>query len=357
LEGHGAPELAASRGEEKVALLDLTYSQLHQLLQSFGEPPYRTHQLYGWLYASLAADFAGMHNLPRATRERLAQTADISTLTPLQEIVSPDGLTSKTLFALSDGETIESVLMLYDERNTVCLSTQVGCPLGCLFCATGQSGFTRNLTTGEIIAQALYFARALKEEERTITNVVFMGMGEPFLNYEATWQAIETLADARGHNLGARRFTISTSGVVPGIERLTRENLQVGLAVSLHAADDDLRNNLVPLNRRYPLNELLEACRKYVKRTGRRVTFEYALAQSINDSLSQADRLAGLLGGLLCHVNLIPLNPVPGSSWRASSVQRARTFHEELGRLGISSTVRLRRGTEIEAGCGQLRSR
>jgi 23S rRNA (adenine2503-C2)-methyltransferase len=355
--GRDARDPEGSKGREKIALLDLTHSQMLELMRSLGEPPYRVDQLYHWLYVSLAREFATMRNLSRALRERLESIADISVLTPLQEILSPDGLARKILFALSDDETIESVLMLYDRRNTVCLSTQVGCAVGCPFCATGQSGFTRNLTAGEIIDQALYFARLLREGGRSLTNVVFMGMGEPLLNYEATWQAIETLADPRGCRLGSRRFTISTAGIVPGIQRLAREKLQIRLAVSLHAPDDELRTALVPINRRYPLPELLAACGDYVRATGRRVTFEYALIDKVNDSLSQAAQLARLLDGLLCHVNLIPLNPTSEECRKASSQKRVLAFHQELDRLGVGSTIRARRGTRIEAGCGQLRSR
>ena len=352
----GCDEENSTEGQ-KVALLDLSYSQLQELLLSLGEPGYRADQLYRWLYSFLATDFIPMYNLPQGIRDRLDRIADICTLAPLQEIVSPDELTRKVLFALPDGETIEAVVMLYDRRNTVCLSTQVGCALGCVFCATGQSGFTRNLTAGEIIGQVLHFARALKEGGQRITNIVFMGMGEPLMNYEATWQAIKTLTDSRGYNLGVRRITISTVGIPPSIERLSRERLQVGLAVSLHAPDDSFRDRLVPINRRYPLRELMAACRGYVKRTGRRVTFEYALVQGVNDSRQQAAQLADLLDGLLCHVNLMPLNPIPDSPWQASSKKRVRRFHQELSNLGIKSTIRLRRGIEIEAGCGQLRSR
>ncbi len=357
LKGRGACAEEVSREGQKMALLDLSYSQLRELFLAWGEPGYRADQLYKWLYASLATDLAQMYNLPQGIRDRLAQIADICTLIPLQEIVSRDELTHKVLFALSDGETIESVLMLSDRRNTVCLSTQVGCALGCPFCATGQGGFTRNVTTAEIIEQALHFARRLQETGRRITNIVFMGMGEPFMNYEATWQAIETLTDFRGSNLGARRITLSTVGIIPGIERLSRERLHVRLAVSLHAPDDGLRDTLVPINRRYPLKELMAASRNYVKRTGRRVTFEYALAQGLNDSRQQAVQLARLLDGLLCHVNLIPVNPTPTSPWQASSKERVQIFHQELNSLGITNTIRVRRGIEIEAGCGQLRSR
>jgi len=337
--------------------LDLTLSQLQDLALSLGQPRYRADQLYQWLYVSLAAELGAMHNLPQPLREQLGQIAEVHTLAPLQEAVSPDGLTRKVLFALPDGETIESVLMRYEKRNTICLSTQVGCPVGCPFCATGQSGFTRNLTAGEIIEQALHFAQDLGEDGQKITNVVFMGMGEPFLNYEATWQAVETLTDSRGFNLGARRITISTVGILPAIQRLSREKLQIRLAISLHAPNDELRRTLVPVTPRYPLRKLIAACWSYVKHTGRRVTFEYALVDGLNDSAQQATELATLLEGLLCHVNLIPINPVPDSPWRGSSRERVRTFQQELSRLGVNSTIRLGRGIEIQAGCGQLRSR
>jgi 23S rRNA (adenine2503-C2)-methyltransferase len=229
--------------------------------------------------------------------------------------------------------------------------------VGCPFCATGQGGYVRNLTSGEIVEQVFYFARELRQSGQNVTNVVFMGMGEPLLNYEATWQAVETLTDSRGYSLGARRLTISTAGVVPGINRLAEEGLQVGLAVSLHAPTDELRKILVPLAGRYPLSELRSACRSYVERTGRRVTFEYALLHDVNDSLQQARQLAHLLTGLLCHVNLIPLNPTADCPWQPSGQDRVLAFHGELQRLRIESTIRLRRGIDIEAGCGQLRSR
>jgi 23S rRNA (adenine2503-C2)-methyltransferase len=330
---------------------------LSDLVLSLGEPSYRADQVYTWLYQSLVTRFEEMSNLPKPLRQRLAQRAHLQRLTALEETFSGSGLTRKVLFGLPDGETIESVLMLYEGRQTVCLSTQVGCPVGCPFCATGQGGFERNLTSGEIVEQVLYFARGLRAKDQRVSNVVFMGMGEPLLNYDATWQAVERLTDSRGYNLGARRLTISTAGVVPGIRRLAGEGLQVGLAVSLHAPRDDLRRTLVPLARRYPLSELLSACRSYVEQTGRRVTFEYALLYDVNDSLQQARQVAHLLSGLLCHVNLIPLNPTADCSWRPSTRERALAFQRELQRLGIGSTIRQRRGLDIDAGCGQLRSR
>lgn len=346
---------------KRVALYDLTFDRLGELLAGWGEPPFRADQVWGWLYRSLATDFEAMTNLPRPLRERLAAETDLTLLTPLAEQASATGQTRKVLFRLRDGQTIESVLMLYRQRRTACISTQAGCGLGCLFCATGQGGLARNLSAGEIVAQVLHFAREVRTTtplpHHPISNVVLMGMGEPLANYAATRQAIATLSDERGYNLGARRITLSTVGLVPGIRLLAGEGLPVNLAVSLHAADDELRNRLVPVNRRYPLAELMAAIREYIARTGRRVTFEYALIAGVNDAPEQARALARLLAGMLCHVNLIPLNPTPGSPLRPSPRQRVNAFRDQLAASGIAVTVRLRRGIGIEAGCGQLRRR
>ncbi|MDH7485948.1 MAG: 23S rRNA (adenine(2503)-C(2))-methyltransferase RlmN [Anaerolineae bacterium] len=357
----------SGKDAHRVQLLDLTRPELAELLGQWGEPRYRADQLWRWLYRDLEADFTAMSNLPQPLRARLVAEASCQPLALVEELVSRDRRTRKALFRLADGETVETVLMLYEQRQTVCISTQVGCAIGCPFCATGRSGFVRNLTPGEIVAQVLHYARRLREEAQeeatspqvpsSLSNVVVMGMGEPLANYEATWQALETLNDGQGFALGARHMTLSTAGLVPGIERMSQEKLQVGLAVSLHAPTDRLRNRLVPLNRRYPLAELMAACRRYVQRTGRRVTFEYALLQGINDSDEQAEQLARLLHGLLCHVNLIPVNPVQGSPYQPSSRPRAESFRHILQRAGIAATVRLRRGLDIEAGCGQLRQR
>jgi 23S rRNA (adenine2503-C2)-methyltransferase len=343
------------RAFDKTPLLDLTYEQLKEILVSWGEPPYRADQIWSWLYCSLAADFQEMTNLSKGLREKLAEATLLQTMRPLEERVPVDGLTRKVLFALRDNQTIESVLMHYERRHTACISTQVGCPFECVFCATGQSGFVRNLTAGEIVEQVLYFARLLQAEDENLTNVVFMGMGEPLANYEATWQAIETLTHDEGFNLGARRITISTVGVAPGIRRLAEEGKQIGLAVSLHAATDELRDSLAPINRRYPLAQLMAACRHYFERTGRRITFEYALINEINDSLAQARQLAHLVAGLFCHINLIPLNPVPDSPYQPSSRDRILAFQAELNRLKVPNTLRVERGADIRAGCGQLR--
>jgi len=341
----------------RMLLTDLSYDQLQSWATQEGEPPFRARQLFGWIYQSLASDFAAMTSLPLAYRQKLDGCAMITSLLPLQSISSADGLTTKVLLELRDNETIESVWMRYEGRHSVCVSSQVGCALHCPFCATGQSGFTRNLTPGEIVEQVLHFARRLRKEGGAVSNVVLMGMGEPLANYDAVWHAIRILNDARGFGLGARRFTISTAGLVPGIRRMIQEELEVGLAISLHAANNALRDQLVPVNKRHPLPELIAACRDYAHETGRRVSFEYALIQEVNDDPLQARELGQLLRGLLCHVNLIPLNPTTRCDYRPASRERILAFRRELNRWGIPNTVRLERGVDIEAGCGQLRSR
>jgi 23S rRNA (adenine2503-C2)-methyltransferase len=355
---------------ERVALYDLSHAELAELLTNWGEPSFRADQVWDWLYRSLAGDFEAMNNLPARLRARLTTETDLLPLEPIAEQVSANGQTRKVLFRLRDGNTIESVLMHYHARRTACVSTQAGCGLACAFCATGQGGLVRNLSAGEIVAQVIHFAREIREAEierareagervalevHPVTHVVLMGMGEPLANYADTWQAIETLTDARGYNLGARHITVSTVGLVPAIRRLAEEKLPVNLAVSLHAPGDELRNQLVPLNRRYPLADLMAAIRDYAERTRRRVTFEYALIDGVNDSLQQARQLGALLQDLLCHVNLIALNPTPGSELRPSPPERVSAFRDELRAMGIPTTVRLRRGIDIEAGCGQLR--
>ncbi len=335
----------------KPCLLNLSRAGLEELLTAWGEPAYRARQLERWLYRHYADRAAQMTSLPAALRHRLAQEAVLNPLTAVTSARSSDGYTHKTLFALPDGQEIETVLMRYETRQTLCISSQAGCALGCPFCATGQMGFRRNLQAGEIVAQVLHYARQL---DRPVTNIVFMGMGEPLANYAETWQAIRFLNDPDRFNLGARRMTVSTVGLVPAIRRMSREPEQVGLAVSLHAPTDELRNTLVPVNRRYPLAMLMRAVGDYLAATKRRVTFEYALMDGLNDQDIQADRLAQLVEGLLAHVNLIPLNPTPGSPWSGSPDGRVYAFRDRLAAAGVSVTVRLRRGVDIAAGCGQL---
>jgi 23S rRNA (adenine2503-C2)-methyltransferase len=353
-------------------ILDQTCPQLKELVVSLGGPAYRADQLLKWIYPKLASSYMEMSDLPLSWREKLASETTLFTLTPLDERKSVDGQTLKMLFRLADGKTIESTLMSYDqsgaarERRTVCISTQVGCALGCGFCATGQQGFERNLRPGEILEQVLYLARMVKGgkqlsaaeySRRPVTNVVFMGMGEPLANYENLWQAIEMLNSKAGMDLGARQITISTAGLVPQIRRLAGESLHIELAVSLHAPNDHLRDRLMPVNKKYPLAELIPACREYFMKTGRRPTFEYALFQDINDSLENAVALAQLLKGLNCSVNLIAGNPTACRDYRSSSLKQASAFQARLTARGIISTIRESRGADIEAGCGQLRSR
>jgi len=343
-------------------LINLSFPQIQAWLAARGQPAYRARQLWRWLYVNLANDFDAMTNLPLSLREELAQAASCRALTLREEKVAPDGLTRKGLFELPDGEHLEAVLMLYRKRATVCASTQVGCAIGCPFCATGQGGFRRDLSVGEIVEQVLHFARLLNVAGQdwtgvtAVTNVVLMGMGEPFANYETTWAAVERLHDPDGFNLGARRMTISTAGLVPGILRMAKEALPVNLAISLHAATDALRNQLVPINQRYPLNALFRALKVYVERTHRRVSFEYVLIDGVNDSPAQAHALAARLKGFLGHVNLIPLNPIPNSDWHAPKRPAVEAFRDILKKARIPVSIRLERGVEIAAACGQLRA-
>jgi 23S rRNA (adenine2503-C2)-methyltransferase len=338
-------------------LYNLDFSALQSLLESRGEPAYRAHQLWEWLYVHLADSFEQMTNLPKSLRERLASEVTIGVPEVIGTLQSEDGETRKDLLRLADDETVEAVLMHYERRHTACISTQVGCSIGCAFCATGQMGFRRNLSAGEIIAQALHFARILHAEDERLSNVVLMGMGEPLLNYDTSLTAIRRMIDPQGLNIGQRHITLSTAGVVPGIERLADEDLQVTLAISLHAATDQLRDQLVPINRRYTLDTLFEACHDYVQRTGRRVSFEWALIAGVNDTPKQAQALAARLVGILAHVNLIPLNPTADYDGEPSSNGALDAFTKELDRRHVSYTVRLRRGIDIQAGCGQLRQR
>jgi 23S rRNA (adenine2503-C2)-methyltransferase len=279
----------------KPLIYDLDYDALSGLLQSWGEPKYRARQVWDGLYLQLWGDPEEFTTLSYSLRQKLSDSFEFSHLHPLTVLDSSDGETRKTLFQLPDHQAVEAVLMRYAQRRTLCISTQAGCAMGCVFCATGQMGFRRNLSSGEIVEQVLYYARHLKGQGEQVTNVVVMGMGEPFHNYEATLQAIDLLNHSQGFNLGARRFTISTVGLIPMIRRFTAERRQVNLAISLHAADDDLRASMLPVNRKYPLAALIDACLAYVEQTRRRLTFEWALIRDVNDTVEQAQKLAQLL--------------------------------------------------------------
>jgi 23S rRNA (adenine2503-C2)-methyltransferase len=325
-----------------------------------GQPAYRARQVADAAWGGLARDADGLRTLPRELREAVDAAFRIDTLVGTEVRASDGGLTEKALHRLSDGALVESVLMHYParadrrERHTVCISSQAGCAVGCPFCATGELGFTRDLETAEILDQVRDAARRLAADGRRLTNVVFMGMGEPLLNLDRVLEAIQAISDPERFGLGARHITVSTSGVVPGIRRLTALGPQFTLAVSLHAARDPLRDVLVPLNRRWPVAEVVEAARDHARTTSRRTSYEYTMISGVNDTPLDADALAGLLHGDLAHVNLIPMNPVAHTPWEASPGPVIERFAARLRAAGIPVTIRRNRGQEIGAACGQL---
>ncbi len=341
-----------AKAETKQNLYALSHDGLSDFVVSLGEEPYRARQIWDWLYEKRVDRFESMTNLPRATRQKLEASAAIGSLDLVARQRSRDG-TEKRLYRLADGQRIESVLMPYaDDRLTACISSQAGCAMGCVFCATGQMGFGRNLRADEISEQAIIFARELAAAGKRLSNIVFMGMGEPFHNYEASLDAARQLMTRL--KIGARHITISTVGLAPQIRRFADEGLQIQLAVSLHKTDDAQRSALMPVNRRWGVEELLAACRYYVARTNRRITFEWAAIAGANDTETEAHRLGKLLAGLLCHVNIIPLNPTGGYGGDPAQAATIDRFARILRGYGIPCSVRVRRGIDIDAGCGQL---
>ncbi len=337
-----------------VSRYDLTRDELAGIVAEVGESSYRVDQIWEGLYVhGLGA--ADLTPLPKALRQQLEVRPEFApALTPALESTSEGGETVKWLWSLADGRQIETVLMHYPGRSTVCVSSQAGCAMGCGFCATGQAGFDRHLTTGEIVEQVVRARTSAAQSGRRLSNVVFMGMGEPMANYDAVIASVHRLHAEIG--LSARHLTISTVGILPGIRRLADEPLPVNLAVSLHAANDELRNELVPVNRRYPLDELAAACSAYLDAKGRRLSFEWAMIDGVNDRPSDARELAAYALALGAHINLIPLNPTPGYPVRGTPAGRVRDFCDRLGALGANATVRQNRGTSIDAACGQLRA-
>ena len=338
-------------------MYDLSYEELRTLLHELGEPTFRVKQIWKGLYQSLWNDLSEFSNLPQSLRDQLLSRYKIGGLTPEKELSSTDGQTQKILYKLDDGLAIETVLMAYDDRNTVCISSQVGCGMGCIFCATGNMGFIRNLDVGEIVEQVIKTELGLSTRGSKLTNVVFMGMGEPFHNYQAVQNAITILNDPEGFGMGMRRFTISTVGLVPGIKKFTQQRSQINLAISLHAADDQLRSKIVPVNSKNNISALMAACDEYLEMTNRRITIEWALIEGVNDTVDQARKLVGLIKGKLFHVNLIQLNPVEHFDGKPAVELSARKFKQVLLAAGIPCTIRLRRGIDIQAGCGQLASK
>ena len=338
--------------EARVELKELSLEEMERFVADLGEPPYRGRQLFHWIYGRGARRFEEMTDLPAAFRAALAEQASITGITCLGRQVSRDG-TRKYLFGCHDGRQIESVLIPDDRRLTACLSTQVGCALACLFCLTGKMGFVRHLRAGEIVDQVRVLREDLAPGER-IGNLVLMGMGEPLHNYDATVKALAILVHPLGLAYPTRRVTLSTVGLVPELVRLGASGLDVNLAISLHAATDELRDRLVPINRRYPLKELMAALRAYPLPPRRRITFEYVLMDGVNDRPEDARELARLLRGLRCKVNLLPLNEAPAIPFRRPSRQRVEAFQQILKSGGILATIRESRGWDISAACGML---
>lgn len=329
---------------------DLSFKELAEELKDLGEPSYRAGQVFDWLYKRGVASFEAFTNLPKSLRLRLEERFSLESLELAERLVSADK-TEKFLFRVADGNFVETVLIPTDKRTTLCLSTQVGCKFGCVFCASGRGGFKRNLRPSEIIGQVLFLRDKLSLH---LTNFVFMGMGEPLDNCENLIRAIQIMNDSRGLGIAARRITVSTVGIIPGIERLKNLGLQVNLSLSLHAVREDVRSKLLPISRKYPLQKVLQACQDYVRDTGRMMTLEYILLRGLNDSAEDASRLASIARRLRAKVNLIPCSPVPGPGFFPPPVETNELFLRWLKEKGVNATLRRSKGTDIQAACGQL---
>ena len=332
---------------------NLTLEELKKEIVEMQEPSYRARQIFFWLYQRGVPNFDEMSNIPRPLRDKLDQNYNISTLKLSEHLKSTDRA-EKFLFQLSDGNFIESVLIYAKNRKTICLSTQVGCKFACSFCASGLRGFIKNLTPAEITNQILFLQHNLKHK---ITNYVLMGMGEPLDNYENTSKAIMIMNDPEGMGIGARRITISTCGIIPGIRKLEDLELQVNLSVSLHATNNDLRDELIPINRRYPLEKLIKACEDFVDATGRMITLEYVLIKGKNDSLKDADELAKIAKKLKAKVNLVPYSTIPNLNFQSTGRRNTNIFMNRLINRGVNATLRESKGKDIQAACGQLAGR
>lgn len=333
-------------------IMSMTYGELAEAFSGKGLPGFRAKQVYQWLHCRLAASYDEMTDLPKALREQLAEEYPLNICTVAKKQVSAADGTVKFLYALHDGDYIESVVMKYKYGYTVCVSSQVGCKMGCAFCASTLGGFKRSLTAGEILSQVYTAQRELGER---VSHIVLMGMGEPLDNFDNVMRFIELVTDEKGLNLSMRNISLSTCGVVPKIEELMKKKLQLTLSISLHAADSGLRSKIMPINKKYDVDELLAVCRRYAAETSRRISFEYSMLAGVNDSDECARLLASKLRGMLCHVNLIPVNEVEESPFKPSSPERIERFTEILAGSGITATVRRKLGSDIEASCGQLR--
>jgi 23S rRNA (adenine2503-C2)-methyltransferase len=332
------------------SLSSFTREELTQFVREHGLPSYRADQIWKWIYLNRAVAWSEMTNLPAALRDQMATEIDVVPVEKTDITVEESG-TTKIVVKLQDGHLIEQVLIPSRERRTVCVSSQVGCDRHCVFCASGKKGLLRNLDAGEMVGQVLLAAR---EWDDRPSNVVYMGIGEPFDNYDEVLKSIRIINDGDGLGIGARKITVSTCGIVPGIERLSNEGIQVELSVSLHAPTDEVRSKLMPVNSEYPLDLLLAECKRYVAKTGRIITFEYTLAEGVNCTESDAEQVADLLAGFNCRVNLIPLSTVDGSEWQTVTGRHAEQFRDVLEERGINCTLRLSKGSSLQAACGQL---
>ena len=335
----------------KKNIKDYTLEDLKEELKEIGEKPFKAEQTYKWIYEEEINDFDKMTNLSLGLREKLKELYEIKEFNILKKQVASDG-TKKYLFDVLDGNAIETVLMQYHHGYSICVSSQVGCKMGCKFCASTGIPFGRNLTSGEIVEQIMAVQR---DTGIRISNVVFMGIGEPLDNYDNVVRAIHIINHPKGLNIGARHISVSTSGLVPNIYKLAEENIQCTLSISLHATTNEQRNAMMPVNKTYPIEELLQACRDYIEKTHRRISFEYALAKENNDNLEDAKRLVKLLKGMLCHVNLIPINKIENGQYTKSTNENIMKFRDYLNDHGIVATIRRELGSDIDAACGQLR--
>lgn len=338
------------------SIYSLQLDELKDWLKSQGEKPFRAEQIFDWLYKKRAVSFEDMSNLSKALRDKLNEHFVLTTLDTIIQQTSSDG-TIKFLFEMHDGKSIETVLMRHEYGNSVCVTTQVGCRIGCTFCASTLGGLKRNLEAGEIVAQVVKVQQALDETDERVSSIVIMGIGEPFDNYDNMLSFLKIVNHEKGLNIGARHITVSTSGIIPKIYQFADENMQINFAVSLHAPNTELRSRLMPINRAYKLPELMDAVRYYVNKTGRRISFEYGLFGGVNDQVEHAEELAKLVKGLKCHINLIPVNYVPERDYVRTPKSQIFKFERTLRDRGVNVTIRREQGHDIEAACGQLRAK
>ncbi|MGD6775422.1 MULTISPECIES: 23S rRNA (adenine(2503)-C(2))-methyltransferase RlmN [Bacillaceae] len=356
MEHNTKEQIKQEEATRKPSIYSLQLHELEEWLLSIGEKKFRTTQIFEWLYQKRVTSFEEMSNLSKSLRDKLEETYALTTLKTIVQQTSSDG-TMKFLFELHDGYSIETVLMKHEYGNSVCVTTQVGCRIGCTFCASTLGGLKRNLEAGEIVAQVVKVQQALDEMDERVSHVVIMGIGEPFDNFDEMLDFLKIINHDQALNIGARHITVSTSGIIPKIYKFADENMQINFAVSLHAPNTEIRSRLMPINRAYKLPDLMESIRYYINKTGRRVSFEYGLFGGVNDQVEHAEELAQLLKGMKCHVNLIPVNYVPERDYVRTPKEQINLFEKTLKNLGVNVTVRREQGHDIDAACGQLRAK